>query len=191
MKRRIILASTSPRRIELLKNAGVEFEAVGSDYEEDMTLPMEPKELAKFLSRGKAEAVARNYDDAIIIAGDTFIAFQGKILGKPHTEDKAKEMLSMLSGDTHSVISGITVIDTKSGKVASEAVETFVTFKKLSEKEIDEYIKTGNPLNFAGSYAIQAVGDKFVEKIEGDYNSIMGLPVFRVVEVLKDFGVEV
>lgn len=191
MQRKIILASTSPRRIELLTKAGVNFEAVASDYEENMTLPMEPKELAKFLSRGKAEAVAKNYEDAIIIGGDTFIAFNGKILGKPHTPERAREMLVMLSGHTHSVISGFTVIDTKSGKVISDAEEAYITFKNLSSKEVDDYIATGEPLTRAGAYAIQTIGEKFIEKWEGDYDSIVGLPTSRVLEVLKDCGIEI
>lgn len=188
MERKIILASTSPRRIELLTKAGVVFEAVPSDYEEDMTLPLEPKELAKFLSRGKAEAVAKNYKDAIVIGGDTFISFQGKILGKPHTEERAREMLNMLSGHTHSVISGFTIIDTKSRKEVAGAVESFITFKKLSSEEINEYIGTGEPLNRAGAYAIQTIGDKFVEKFEGDYDSVVGLPISPVLEGLKELG---
>ncbi|MBP9715083.1 MAG: septum formation protein Maf [Candidatus Pacebacteria bacterium] len=191
MNRKIILASTSPRRIELLTKAGIKFEAVASDYEEDMTLPMEPKELAKFLSRGKAEAIAKNYEDAIIIGGDTFIAFNGKILGKPHTEERAREMLLMLSGHTHSVISGFTVMDTKSGKVISDTEEAFITFKNLSEKEIDDYVATGEPLSRAGAYAIQTIGENFIEKWEGDYDSIVGLPTSRVLEALKDLGVEI
>ena len=191
MNRKIILASTSPRRIELLTKAGVKFEAVASDYEEDMTLPMEPKELAKFLSRGKAEAVAKNYDDAIIIGGDTFIAFEGKILGKPHTPERAYEMLNMLSGHKHSVISGFTVIDTKSGKVISDAEEAFITFKNLNQKEIDDYLATSEPLNFAGSYAIQTIEKTFIEKWEGDYDAIVGLPTSRVLEALKELRVEI
>ena len=189
MERKIILASTSPRRIELLTKAGVEFEAVASDYEEDMTLPMEPKELAKFLSKGKAEAVAKNYPDAIIIGGDTFIAFDGKILGKPHTPERARDMLKMLSGQTHSVISGFTVIDTKNGKVISDAEEALITFQKLSEEEIDDYIRTGEPLKRAGAYAIQTIEKTFIEKWEGDYDAIVGLPTSRVLEALKELGV--
>jgi septum formation protein len=191
MERKIILASTSPRRIELLTKAGVEFEAVASDYEEDMTLPMDPKELAKFLSRGKALAVAKNYPDAIIIGGDTFIAFDGKILGKPHTPERAREMLHMLSGHTHSVISGFTVIDTKNGKVISDAEEAYITFKNLSSQEIDDYIRTDEPLKRAGAYAIQTIEKTFIEKWEGDYDAIVGLPTSRVLEALKDLGVEI
>src|SRR3989344_245012 len=103
MNRRIILASTSPRRKELLEKAGLVFEVVGSDYEEDMTLVLLPSELAKHLSRGKAEAVAKNYPDAVIIAADTFVVYGDSLLGKPHTPEKAKEMLQMLNGKPHTI----------------------------------------------------------------------------------------
>jgi len=185
--RKIILASTSPRRKELLAQAGLVFEAVASEYEEDMTLPMEPGELVKFLSKGKAEAVAKNYDDAIVIGGDTFISFNGHVLGKPHTKERAKEMLTMLSGNEHSVLSGFTVIDTKNKKTISDFVEAKIKFKKLSEKEIDDYIATEEPLTRAGAYAIQTVKDTFVEKMDGDYDSIVGLPVTRVKEIVDSF----
>lgn len=191
MKRKIILASTSPRRKELLEKTGLKFEVVSSDYEEDMTLPLPPDELAKFLSKGKAESVAKNYEDAIIIAGDTFIVFQGKILGKPYTNEKAKEMLQMLSGQTHLVLSGITILDTKNKKIFSEADESKIVFKKLSEKEIEDYVATGEPLTRAGAYAIQTVGKTFIKKVEGDYESIVGLPVGDVMKALKKFGVEI
>ena len=187
MQRKVILASTSPRRIELLKKIVPEFEVVGSDYEEDMTLPMPPAELVKYLSKGKAESVAKNYDDAIVIGGDTFIAFEDKVLGKPYTKERAKEMLTMLSGKTHSVFSGFTIIDTKDGKIISRAVESKITFKNLTEKEIDDYVATGEPLLRAAGYAIQSIGEKFTEKIEGDYDAIVGLPTKEVGEELKKF----
>lgn len=186
--RKIILASTSPRRKELLAKAGLIFEAVASEYEEDMTLPMPPGELVKFLSKGKAEAVAKNYDDAIVMGGDTFIYFNGHILGKPHTKERAKEMLVMLSGNEHSVFSGFTVIDTKNKKIISDFVEAKIKFKKLSEKEIDDYIETYKPFGFAGAYAIQVVKDIFVEKIDGDYDSVVGLPVTRVKDIIESFN---
>ena len=187
--RKIILASTSPRRKELLAKTGLSFEAVASNYEEDMTLPMEPGELVKFLSRGKAENVAKNYEDAIIIGGDTFISFNGHILGKPHTPIRAKEMLTMLSGQEHSVLTGFTIIDTKNNKIISEVVEAKIKFRDLLEIEIDEYIETGEPLSRAGAYAIQTIGDTFVEKVEGDYDSIIGLPVTQLMKTLENFEI--
>jgi septum formation protein len=188
MTRKIILASTSPRRIHLLKREGIDFESVPSDYEEDMTLDMPPHELAMFLSRGKAEAVAKKYDDAIVIGGDTFISFEGKVLGKPHTPERAREMLTMLSGRTHSIISGYTIIDTKTGRSFSEAVEGRLIFRDILKDEMEDYIKTEESLKCAGGYALQGEGKKFVERFEGDYDSILGLPVKDVIKVLKDFG---
>ncbi|OGG47924.1 septum formation protein Maf [Candidatus Kaiserbacteria bacterium RIFCSPHIGHO2_01_FULL_51_33] len=189
MNKKIILASTSLQRKNLLAKTGLVFETTASNYEEDMTLPLEPKELAMHLSKGKAQAVAEAYRGALIIAADTFIVHEDKILGKPHTPQRAKEMLKTLSGDTHSIITGFTVLDTESDKSISRAVEAKVYFKKLSEEEMDNYIATGEPLDKAGAYAIQGLGSEFVEKIEGDYSNVVGLPVKEVIKILRDFGV--
>lgn len=187
--RKIILASSSPRRKEILSKSGLPFEIVPSNYEEDMTLAMEPNELAKHLSSGKAEDVAEKSPDAIVIGADTFVSIEGHILGKPHTEARAKEMLKLLSGSVHSVFTGYTIIDTKSKKKISKAVETVVYFKNLSEQDIEGYIDTGEPLELAGAYAIQSIGSMFIEKIDGNYSNIMGLPLFHIVEDLKEFGI--
>jgi septum formation protein len=187
--KKIILASTSYHRRELLEKTGLVFEVVSSDYEEDMTLDLIPSELAKFLSKGKADRVAENFEDAIIISADTFVSIDGKILGKPHTEEKAKITLNTLSGRTHSVFTGYTIIDTKDKRVVSKAVETKVTFLPLTEEMIEEYIRVGNPLKFAGSYTLTDVSDKFIEKIEGDHNNIIGLPVDEVMKTLKEFDI--
>lgn len=189
--RKIILASTSPRRKELLEKTGLKFEVVGNDYEEDMTLKLKPKELAKFLSMGKAKSVAAKYENAIIVAADTFIAYKDKVLGKPHTPEQARKTLKMLSGKAHSVITGFTVIDTVSGKKVSMAVETKVYFKRLSDTEINGYIKSKEPLDKAGAYAIQGLGAVLVEKIDGDFFNVMGLPINALVRELVKFGVRV
>lgn len=183
------MASTSPRRKELLAKTGLEFEVVASNYEEDMTLALPPDELVKFLSRGKAESLAPNYDDAVIIGGDTFIFFEGEVLGKPYTPSRAKEMLKMLSGNEHSVFTGFTIIDTLNNKVVSEAVTAKVKFRDLSDEEIDEYIETGEPLTRAGAYSVQTVEKTFIEKVTGDYEGIIGLPITHVMEALSSLGV--
>jgi septum formation protein len=188
--RKIILASTSPRRKELLAKTGLKFIAVPSDYEEDMTLKLPSKELARVLSMGKTEAVAKKYKDAIVIGADTFIAYKDQILGKPHTAQRAKAMLKRLNGKTHSVITGFSIIDTKTGKHISRAIECKVSFRKMTSREIDAYIKTGEPLERAGGYAIQERGSVFIKKTEGDFFTIMGLPVYELVRELKKFGVE-
>ena len=188
--RKIILASTSPRRKELLEKVGLIFDIVPSNYEEDMSLPLPPDELVKFLSKEKAESVAQKYDDALIIGGDTIVFLDGHVLGKPYTREKAKEMLKMLSGKEHSVFSGFTIIDTKSKKIVSEAIEEKIKFKNLSDKEIDEYVATEEPLTRAGAYAIQTVGKTFIENDVGDYDAIVGLPVDSLIKKLKLFNIQ-
>ncbi|OGJ05091.1 septum formation protein Maf [Candidatus Nomurabacteria bacterium RIFOXYC2_FULL_36_19] len=188
--RKIILASTSPRRKELLEKAGLIFDVIPSNYEEDMTLDLIPEELAKFLSKGKAIDVAKNFNDAIIISADTFVSLDDKIIGKPHTEEKAKITLKTLSGKTHSVFTGFTIIDTKKDKIVSKVVETKVSFKELSNEMIDDYIKKGNPLKYAGSYTLNDIADKFIEKIVGDPLNIIGFPVDTIMETLKEFGIK-
>ncbi|OGI83132.1 septum formation protein Maf [Candidatus Nomurabacteria bacterium RIFCSPLOWO2_01_FULL_33_17] len=187
--KKVILASTSPRRKELFEKTGIPFEIVASSYEEDMTLDMSPKDLAMFLSKGKAESVANDNPDAIVIGADTFIAFEDKVLGKPHTKERAKEMLSILSGKQHFIITGFTIIEKSSGKLISKAVESKILLKNLTEKEIEDYIATGEPLDKAGAYAVQGLGANLIEKIEGDYSNILGLPVDEVLEALKEFEV--
>ncbi len=185
MTRKIVLASTSPRRKMLLEKAGLEFEICPGSYEEDMSLDMSPAELVKFLSRGKAESVVSKFPDALIIGSDVFISYNGKVLGKPHTEEKAKEMLQMLRGVQHSVFTGFVVIDTKTNKTIDGFVEIKVYFKNYSDEVIDEYIKNGDILEKAGAYAIQNLGEEMLEKFDGNYDDILGLPVKEVLEALE------
>jgi septum formation protein len=189
MKKKVILASSSPTRKIILSEAGLSFEIIPSDYEEDMSLPLSPYELAKHLSRGKAESVANVNIIGVVIGADTFVVYEDKILGKPYTADRAKEMLNMLSGKKHLVITGFTIIDKEKDKTISRVVETNVFFRNLSSKEIDEYVATGEPLNKAGSYGILENGWKFIEKIEGSKSNIAGLPIEEVMESLKDFEI--
>ncbi len=189
--KKIILASASPRRKKILEIAGLKFTVCVSDYEEDLGLKMKPRDLARFLSRKKAEGVAHKFNDAVIIAADTFIVFKSQLLGKPHTEKEAGKMLRMLSGKEHSVITGFTVMDTGSGKMASQSVETKVYFKKLTSEEILAYVRSKEPLDKAGAYAIQGLGGVFVEKIEGDYFNVVGLPLCSLTDCLKKFGIYV
>ncbi|RKY84952.1 septum formation inhibitor Maf [candidate division KSB1 bacterium] len=188
---RLILASTSPRRKEILSKTGLGFDVVVNNYEEDMTLDMPPKELAAYLSLGKAKSVANQYPDALVIGADTIVAFKDKILGKPKSVEEAKEMLTMLSGEVNSVITGFTMIHQSSNRIITDAIESFVTFRKMSEEEIDNYIATGEPMDKAGAYAIQEKGAIFVEKIEGDFFTIIGLPLYRIAEELKQFGITI
>jgi septum formation protein len=189
--RKIILASASPRRKEILEMTGLKFTVDASDYEEDMDLELGPHQLARFLSSEKAKMIAVKYRNALVIAADTFIVFKGGLLGKPHTREEARRMLTLLNNRRHSVITGFTVIDTNTGKRLSRSVETRVYFKTMTEQEIETYINTGEPLDKAGAYAIQGLGAVIVKKIEGDYFNVMGLPLSSLTDVLKKFGVSV
>ena len=188
--RKLILASGSPRRIELLKEEGFEFDIIKSNYREDMTLPYPPKELAKFLSLGKAKDVAQCvFENAVILGADTFVVFKGKVLGKPTSKEKAIETLTHLSGHTHSVITGFTLFDTKTKDVYQEAVESEISFREITKEEIEAYVATGEPMDKAGSYAIQGGAEDFVEQVTGSRTNIIGLPVDEVIKALNEFGV--
>lgn len=190
-QRTIILASGSPRRKELLSLIGLKFKVDVSDFEENLGLKLKPHELSKYLSFEKARAVAHNYKNAVIIAADTFIVFRGKLLGKPHTEKEAMRMLTLLNGKSHSVITGYTVLDTNTGKKSSRSVETKVWFRNMAEDELRAYVRTGEPLDKAGAYAIQGIGSLIVKKIEGDYFNVIGLPVASLAATLKKFDITV
>ncbi len=189
--RRIVLASASPRRKQLLEQIGLRFEVEPSDYEEDIAPGSEPHEMAKKLSLGKARAAARKHRKALIIAADTFVVFGDRILGKPHSNAEAREMLRALNGQAHSVISGFTVLDAESGKVVSKSVETKVRMRRLTLREIDGYVRSKEPLDKAGGYAIQGRGAVLVERIEGDYFNVVGLPLSALADALREFGIKV
>jgi septum formation protein len=184
----IILASQSPRRKELLTAMGLSFEVVSSDYEEDMTLPLAPLELAKVLSKGKAEAVADKFPAHLIIAADTFVVLGDEILGKPGTSERATEMLNKISGQTLSVITGVTVLETESGESKSESLESKVHMKRFTSNQIKTYVATGEPLDKAGAFAIQGEGASLIDSIEGDFNNIVGLPTTLLADMLKSLS---
>jgi septum formation protein len=189
--RKIILASASPRRKELLEKIGLNFTVDPSDCPEDQHSDLKPEDLVKVISRKKAAAVASKYPDSIILAADTIGVLRGKIIGKPHTVETARRMLLDLSGKSHRVITGFTIIDSATNKAVTRSVETRVYIKHLSPLEIFNYVKTGEPLDKAGSYAIQGLGSVIVKKIVGDYYNVMGLPLYSLVESLKEFGINI
>ena len=189
--KRVILASASPRRKELLEKIGLKFEVEPSNYAEDMHSKLRPDELAKSISLGKAKVVASKHKNAIVIAADTFIVFRGKIMGKPNTEAEARKMLMRLRGKSHSVITGFTILDTDRNKVLTKSVETIIHIKKLTSEEIDAYVRSKEPLDKAGAYAIQGLGSVIVERIEGDYFNVMGLPLSALAESLKEFEIHI
>ena len=188
---KIILASASEQRKMLLENIGLKFRVEKGDFKEDMDLKLKPHALAKFLSKGKAESVAKKHKNAVIIGADSFIIFQGKLLGKPYTEKRAKEMLRELSGKWHSAITGFTVIDTQKNRAISDSKETKVYVKKMTSQEINDYVKTKEPLNKAGSYGIQKLGSFVIEKISGDYTNVVGLPMPALASALRKLGVNI
>ncbi len=189
--KKIILASASPRRKELLEKLGLKFEVAPGNREEDINSGLEPHELVCQLSIIKAKSVAADHKNAVIIAADTIGLIGNKILGKPHTENEARKMLSTLNGKTHTVITGFTVLDSVTNKIITKTVDTKVYIKKLTHSEIEAYVKTGEPLDKAGAYAIQGLGSIIVERIEGDYYNVMGLPLNSLVETLKEFGINI
>jgi septum formation protein len=190
-KRKIILASASPQRKELLEKIGLKFQVDPSNFPENLRQDLPPEGVVKFISIGKASTVAVKYPDAIIIAADTIGVLKDRIIGKPHTSEEASKMLQSMSGKIHRVITGLTLIDTSSGKMLTRTVETKVRFKKLSPAEIQFYVQSGEPQDKAGGYAIQGMGALIVEKISGDYYNVVGLPLSTLADCLKEFGVYV
>lgn len=189
--KKIILASTSPRRKELIGKLGLSFEVEASDYEEDMSLKMSPSKLAMFLSKGKAMSVAKNHKTGIVIGADTFVVLGNKILGKPKSTQQAKVMLRDLSGKRVDIMTGFTIIDVVSGKKISRVNTVKVYIDKLSDGAIKNYIASGEPMDKAGAFAIQGLGSVIIKRIEGDFTGAMGLPLFALVRELKKFGVKV
>ena len=189
--RRIVLASASPRRKELLELLGLRFEVEPSNYDEETVSGSEPHEMVRELSLGKARTAAAKHRDAFIIGADTIVILGDRVMGKPHTASEAKKMLHTLNGKVHLVVTGFTILDTETGKVLSRSVETKVLIRKLTPEEIDSYVRTKEPLDKAGGYAIQGLGAVLVERIEGDYFNVVGLPLSALAEGLKEFGVHV
>jgi septum formation protein len=188
--KKLVLASASPSRQQILETLGIAFEVCPSNYEEDMSLALTPKELAIYLSRGKAKQVAKKYNHAVILAADSFAVYDGKLLGKPHTLAKARADLMMLSGNVHSFITGFTLIDTDSGQEVADAVVSKVYFRQLSEQEIDTYLKKEDVREKAGAYVVQGLGALLIDKIDGDYYNVVGLPISAVAKHLKQFGIQ-
>ena len=187
--KKIILASQSPWRKTILEKLGISFDVVVSNFEEDMTLHMSPNELALSRAMGKARAVAVMHPDALVLGADTFVVHEGVLFGKPLTPERAKEMLMSLKGKWHDIMTGFVIIDGQSGESIEEVVTTRVHIRDADESEIDSYVQTGEPLNVAGGYAIQGRAGALIDKIEGDYWNIVGLPMSAVVVALKKFGI--
>ena len=188
--KQIVLASQSPRRRELLEQLGLEFTIHPSTVEEKVTSE-DPAEVVRKLCRQKAQDVADEMEkehpdhDMVVLGADTIVVYEGRILGKPADRDDAEKMLHMLQGNTHSVYTGVTLIG--KGKSVTFAEETKVTMYPVSDEEITWYIGTKEPDDKAGSYAVQGLGARFIQKIEGDYNNVVGLPAGRIYQILRNW----
>ncbi len=189
--KKLILASKSPRRHEILNLAGLDHEIKVSDADENLSFGIGAAEAAKEISMRKAIAVkdelGENLSDTVILAADTVVEVDGEIYGKPRDKEDARKMLLQLSGSVHFVHTGFTVID--KDKIFSETVTTEVTMRELSEDEIKGYIESGDPMDKAGAYGIQGMGGAFVSSLKGDYFNVVGLPLCRVCSVLKEYGI--
>ena len=182
---KIILASASPRRKELMELAGYDFEVICADIVEVVPEEAMPQEVVMSLALQKAQAVAAEHKEAVVIGSDTVVALDGKILGKPHSEQEACEMLRSLSGRTHKVFTGVAIVC--GGKVKNFFDETDVEFYSLDDDEIKKYVATGEPTDKAGAYGIQGKGSVLVKRINGDFFSVMGLPIAKLYREMSDF----
>ncbi|HAR46790.1 MAG: septum formation protein Maf [Nitrospirae bacterium GWC2_57_13] len=190
MRPKIILASNSPRRKELLRQIGLSFTAAPADVDERVLAEETPEVYACRLARQKAEAAGLRTEEGIIIAADTIVVLEGSILGKPDDAQDAKRMLSMLSGKMHRVITALAVLDKSAEEMAEAAAVTKVWFRELAESEIASYVRTGEPLDKAGAYGIQERGALLVDRIEGCYFNVVGLPLSLLAGLLRRFGIE-
>jgi len=191
----LVLASASPRRRELLGNAGISFTVQAADINETPLAGESPQDCAERLAREKALAVFQSHPQQWVLGADTIVVIDGVILGKPYDAEDAARMLRMLSGRTHTVITGVCLVGPgASGQwsVASEAEAltgsetTLVTFSQLSDDEIRNYVATGEPMDKAGAYAIQGIASRWIPRIEGDYSNVVGLPVALVYRMLRE-----
>ncbi|MEO8581527.1 MAG: Maf family protein [Patescibacteria group bacterium] len=192
--KKLILASTSFRRQELLKWTGLVFEIIAPNFEEAQLSRSSFPSTATFveaLSFGKAFSVVDHFPDAVIISGDTLVDCDGEAIGKPKDLDDARNILRKLSDRTHLIFSGVTVTDSSSGKTLTQSIESAVTFKKLSEVQIEKYIQTGESLGKAGAYGLQSGARPFLDHLEGSWTNVIGFPLVKVVEMLSEFEIQV
>ena len=182
----IVLASQSPRRAELIARLGLDFDIEPADIDESYREGEMPPAHAERLAREKAEAIARTHPHALVIGSDTIVVIDGAVLGKPRSREQAVEMLMRLSGRDHEVCTGIAIA--RDGRVESGLERVRVRFRALDRRACEEYVATGEPMDKAGAYGIQGFGSAIVERIEGDYFAVMGLPVVRMLTLIERFG---
>ena len=184
MKNRLILASRSPRRYDLLKQMGLDFEVIPCTVKEDFVQGESPREHVIRLAEAKVLDVGNRFPENWVIGADTIVYVDGIILGKPKSREEAMDMLKRLSGKEHRVLTGISVRHSNEGKGECEAVETAVRMKSLSQVEMDWYIGTGEPFDKAGGYGIQGIGSFMIESINGSYTNVVGLPLCELIQML-------
>lgn len=186
----LVLASLSPRRRTLLEQIGVKPVIVPSHVDESSLVKgiTDPGEVVVTLARSKVSQVCANYRDQVVLGADTIVYLESRILGKPRDEKEAQFMLRQISGKTHSVYTGVALYNPKSGEILTDYDCTRVTMREMDQEEIEWYVSTGEPMDKAGSYALQGIGGVFVEKIEGDWTSVVGLPLPMVYRMLKTAG---
>jgi septum formation protein len=188
MGNRLVLASKSPRRYELLKQVGLDFDVIPSGIGEDYIKGESPRNHVLRLAEAKALEVGNQHPDRWVVAADTIVYVDHSILGKPKSREEARKMLRRLSGKEHRVLTGFSVHHLERGKGGREAVQTAVKVKKLTQSEIDWYIQTGEPYDKAGGYAIQGMGSFMIESIRGSYTNVVGLPVCELIQMLSRLG---
>jgi septum formation protein len=190
----LILASASPRRQELLRNAGIAFHVHASDVEEGCRNGESATDCALRLAQEKAVSVSRSFRHDVVLGADTLVVVDGMILGKPNAVPEAAQMLRLLSGRSHEVVTGVCLVGPLNGERATDRVvktsseSTRVSMTDLSERDIADYVATGEPMDKAGAYAIQGIAARWIPRIEGDYSNVVGLPVALVWKMLKEFG---
>ena len=187
----IILASSSPRRSQLLEQIGVKFTVDSKEVDENIPY-LNAADLVRNLSLKKAQAVAEKYQEGIIIGADTVVAFNGEIYGKPKDENQARQMLQSLSGDYHEVLTAIALVNAhEPKKLVQKVVSTKVYFRKLSEEDIEQYLSWDEYKDKAGAYGIQGKGAVLVEKIEGCFYNVVGLPISALIDAFREMGVNI
>ncbi len=184
---KIILASQSPRRAEILRMIGVNFKVDSSNINEEMNQKIEQNEIAMNISKAKAEKISQKYPNNIIIGADTIVVHNKKIFGKPKDKNESRKMLKALSGDCHKVITGVTIMNKKLGVLKNFSETTKVFVQKIPTKQIEFYVNNYNTLDKAGSYGIQEWFSVWIEKINGCYYNVMGLPISKLYRYLTEF----
>ncbi|TCK98084.1 septum formation protein [Natranaerovirga hydrolytica] len=188
--KKLILASQSPRRKELLKSLGLSFQSITSHIDEENFHLQSPEDMVKALAYAKADAVSKGVEeDAVIIGSDTVVVLDNKILGKPKNKEEAAYFLELLSGNMHTVYTGIAIKDNKNSNSYIDVEQTQVYMKKLTQDEIQAYIHSNEPMDKAGAYGIQGLGAIFIEKIIGDYYSVMGFPILKFYLGMQSMGI--